>query len=42
MERFLYWTLFIAGVVLAAWLPMKSAYPDAGRQVAHLLMRSPG
>ena len=30
------------GVVLAAWLPMKSAYPDAGRQVAHLLMRSPG
>ena len=42
MERLLYWTLFVAGVVLAAWLPAKSAYPDLGRQVAHILMRSPG
>ena len=42
MERLLYWTLFVAGVVLAAWLPAKSIYPDFGRQVAHILMRSPG
>jgi len=31
MERLLYWALFIVGIVLAAWLPIKTAYPDAGR-----------
>ena len=41
MERLLYWTLFVTGLVLAAWLPAQSAYPELGRQVAHLLMRSP-
>jgi uncharacterized membrane protein YesL len=41
MERLLYWTLFVAGVVLAAWLPATSAYPDLSRQVAHMLVRSP-
>ncbi len=40
MERFLYWALFVTGLVLAAWLPAQSAYPELGRQVAHLLMRS--
>ena len=40
MERVLYWTLFVAGVVLAAWLPVTSAYPELGRQVADLLMRA--
>jgi hypothetical protein len=29
MERFLYWVLFVAGLVLAAWLPAKSAFADA-------------
>ncbi len=31
MERLLYWTLFVAGVMaLAAWLPAKSAcYPTS-------------
>ena len=38
MERLLYWTLFVAGMVLAAWLPVTSAYPELGRQVAHILM----
>ena len=37
MERLLYWTLFIAGMVLAAWLPAQSAYPELGKQVAHVL-----
>ena len=41
MERVLYWTLFVAGIVLAAWLPAQSAYPELGRQVAHFLMRTP-
>ena len=35
MERLIYWTLFAAGVVLAAWLPAKSVYPELGRVVAH-------
>jgi hypothetical protein len=38
MERLLYWALFIAGMVLAAWLPVKTAYPELGHQVAHMLM----
>jgi hypothetical protein len=38
MERLLYWTLFVAGMVLAAWLPVTSAYPELGRQVAHILL----
>jgi hypothetical protein len=38
MERLLYWTLFIAGIVLAAWLPAKTAFPELGNQVAHILM----
>ena len=38
MERLLYWTLFIVGIVLAAWLPAKSAFPKLGTQVAHILM----
>ena len=38
MERLLYWTLFVAGVVLAAWLPVTSAYPELGRQVAQILL----
>jgi len=40
MERLIYWTLFAAGVVLAAWLPVKSVYPELGRVVAHLLLRA--
>ena len=38
MERLLYWTLFVAGMVLAAWLPVTSAYPELGRQVAQSLL----
>jgi len=38
MEKLLYWTLFVAGLVLAAWLPAKSAYPELGTRVAHFLM----
>lgn len=38
MERLLYWTLFVAGMILAAWLPITSAYPELGRQVAQRLM----
>ena len=38
MERILYWTLFAAGLALAAWLPVASAYPDLGRQIAHVLL----
>ena len=41
MERLLYWLLFVAGIVFAAWLPAKAAYPDLGRQVAHILTHSP-
>lgn len=37
MERLLFWTLFIAGLVLVAWLPVKSAYPQLGAQVMQLL-----
>ena len=40
MERLIYWTLFATGVVLAAWLPVKSVYPELGRVVAHLLLRA--
>ena len=40
VERLIYWTLFAAGVVLAAWLPAKSVYPELGRVVAHLLLRA--
>ena len=42
MERLLFWLLFVAGVVLAAWLPATSAYPDLGHKVAHVLLRTPG
>jgi len=42
MERFIFWALFVAGVVLAAWVPASSAYPDLGRQVGHILLRTPG
>ena len=38
MERILYWTLFAGGLLLAAWLPVTSAYPELGRQIAHVLM----
>jgi hypothetical protein len=38
MERLLYWVLFVVGMVLAAWLPAKSAFPELGGQVAHILM----
>ena len=34
MERLLYWVLFVAGLVLAAWLPAKSAFADADPQPA--------
>jgi hypothetical protein len=32
--------LVLPGVVLAAWLPAKSVYPELGRVVAHLLLRA--
>jgi hypothetical protein len=38
MERLLFWALFVAGMGLAAWLPVQSAFPELGRQVAHVLM----
>jgi hypothetical protein len=37
MERLLFWTLFVAGMALAAWLPAQSAFPELGRQAAHYL-----
>jgi 4-hydroxybenzoate polyprenyltransferase len=37
LERWLYWTLFVAGLALAAWLPAQSAFPELGKQLAHLL-----
>jgi hypothetical protein len=40
MERLLYWILFVIGLVLAAWLPAASAYPELGRAAAHLFMRA--
>lgn len=42
MERLIFWILFVAGVVLAAWLPATSAYPDLGQRAAHILLRAPG
>ena len=39
VERFLYWTLFAAGVALASWLPATSAYPELARLVPQMLMR---
>ena len=37
MERLLYWSLFAVSVVLAAWLPVHSAYPQLETQIAQLL-----
>jgi hypothetical protein len=37
MERVWYWTLFVAGLVLAAWLPAKSAFPQLSAQILQLL-----
>jgi len=37
MERLAYWTLFVASVVLAAWLPVQSAYPQLETKIAQLL-----
>ena len=37
MERLWYWTLFVAGLVLAAWLPARSAFPQLSVQILHLL-----
>jgi hypothetical protein len=37
MERLLYWTLFAVSVVLAAWLPVNSAYPQWETRIAQLL-----
>ncbi len=42
MERLLFWALFIAGMGLAAWLPVKSAFPELGAQVAHIMYVEPG
>jgi hypothetical protein len=39
VERFLYWTLFAAGVAFASWLPATSAYPELARLVPQMLMR---
>jgi hypothetical protein len=39
MERFFYWMLFIVGMVLAAWLPATSAYPELGQVAARLFLR---
>lgn len=35
MERLLYWLLFVLTVVLAAWVPVTSAYPQLETQMAH-------
>ena len=37
MERLSYWALFVAGLVLAAWLPVKSAFPQLSAQILQLL-----
>ena len=37
MERLSYWTLFVAGMVLAAWLPAKTAFPQLSAQILQLL-----
>lgn len=37
MERLLYWTLFVAGLVLAAWLPAKSMFPQPSAQIMQVL-----
>jgi hypothetical protein len=33
MERLLFWVLFVVSVVLAAWLPVTSAYPQLEMQI---------
>jgi hypothetical protein len=38
MERLLFWALFVAGMGLAAWLPLKSEFPDLGARIAHMTM----
>ena len=37
MERLSYWTLFVVGLVLAAWLPAKTAFPHLSAQILQLL-----
>ena len=38
MERFLYWCLFLLGIVLAAWVPVASAYPHLEARLVEFLM----
>ena len=37
MERLLYWSLFALGVVLAAWLPVTSEFPQLEARLVQLL-----
>ena len=37
MERLWYWALFVVGIILAAWLPAKSVYPQLSAQILQLL-----
>lgn len=37
LERLLYWTLFVAGLVLAAWLPAKKVFSQLGAQIMQVL-----
>jgi len=37
MERLSYWTLFVVGMVLAAWLPAQSAFPQLSAQILQML-----
>ena len=36
MERVLYWTLFVAGIVIAAWVPANSVYPQLSAQIVQM------
>ena len=37
MERLLYWTMFVIAMVLAAWLPMTSAFPQLEARLVHFI-----
>ena len=37
LERLLYWTLFVVGLVLAAWLPAKNVFPQLSAQIMQVL-----
>ncbi len=37
MERLLYWMLFVVSLILAAWLPARSVFPQLSAQIVQML-----